>query len=212
MHSDADSPNLPSDRATAVTVVHPPLTPQQRSPLPWWRLAVPLGIQLLIVLGIPTQNALILATGTTVFLQSAPVDPYDLLRGRYVILNYEVGEMERLKTLPGWQSRYEQGGSLYLTLEADPQSSLTPPTWKAVAVSDQYPDVVSSDQVILKGVGDPYGWRVDFGLGAYYIPEAVGDQLEEDMRDYPQATRMEVKVDGGGNAALVSIWVEDRTY
>ena len=56
------------------------------------------------------------------------------------------------------------------------------------------------------------GWRLDVGLGAYYIPEAIGDTLEDDIWDNPEGTRAEVKVDKRGKTALISLWVEDRNY
>ena len=41
-----------------------------------------------------SQHALILRHGQEVLLKSLPVDPRDLLRGEYVILNYDISTIE----------------------------------------------------------------------------------------------------------------------
>ena len=45
-----------------------------------------LGVQLLLLASVPAKAIYTLNSGTTVFLQTAPVDPVDLLRGYYQTL------------------------------------------------------------------------------------------------------------------------------
>ncbi len=151
-----------------------------------------------------------LATGTTVFLQTAPVDPYDLLRGRYVTLGYEIANRTLLEELPGSQGEILRGPEFYIHLEPSTDSTQANPTWRAVAISADYPRDLPSGQVAIRG--QARSWRVDVGLGQYFIPDQIGDELEADMTRHPADTRVEAKVDGQGNAALVRLWIQDRPY
>jgi uncharacterized membrane-anchored protein len=175
----------------------------------WWRCLLPLAAQALIVISIPAQNAYTLATGTTVYLQTAPVDPYDVLRGRYVTLGYVITRFRQLDSLPGWSADFRQlGTELYLVIEPSEAGERSP--WQAVAIHDHYPQELQPQQQVIKG-----HWRngsLQIGLSEYYIPEAIGDALESDMRQQGGRALAEVKVDGRGHAALVQLWVEDRVY
>ena len=180
---------------------------------PHWRFWFPLAAQLLIVLAIPLPRAITLATGDTVYLSTMPVDPYDLLRGRYVTLRYQIqnpsvlGDLPRRSAKPAFD--WEE---IFITL-APPEDDLDPTApWQPVEVNYRYPQEVEPQQVVIRGEQGRRGRWIDLGLGEYYIPEEIGDALEDDIRDHPRETRAEVKVDRWGNAALVSVWVQDREY
>ncbi|MFS8838863.1 GDYXXLXY domain-containing protein [Synechococcus sp. R6-5] len=180
----------------------------QKGSLPKWRFWLPLLLQLGIVLLIPARQALTLAVGTTIYLQTAPVDPYDLLRGRYVALGYVVGRRSTLEQLPGWSPELETPGILYLRL-APPAGEPTQP-WQAIGVSREMPKDLQPEEKVLRGWFD--GQQLKLGIEEFFIPEAIGDALEEDIRRYPEATRAEVKVDPWGKAALVGLWVGEHRY
>lgn len=178
--------------------------------IPLWRFLIPLVVQVAIVLSIPAQKVLTIANGTTVYLKTAPVDPYDVLRGRYVTLNYDIAQRSRLESLSGWSDDLtRRDNDLYVVLEP-PGNDQSREPWNPVSVSDSYPDILADDQQVIRG--NWRGWRLDLGLGAYYIPEDIGDALEDDIWNNPDGTRVEVKVDQQGKTALMSLWVEDRNY
>ncbi len=193
------------------------LTPQTnlRSPsksFPHWRFWFPLIAQVLIVLAVPLPRAITLATGDTVYLSTVPVDPYDLLRGRYVTLRYQIQNSAVLSDLPrGSAKPAADWEEIFITLTPPEDSDPTAP-WQPVEVNYRYPQEVDPQHVVIRGERGQGGRRIDLGLGEYYIPEEIGDALEDDIRDHPEDTRAEVKVDRWGNAALVSVWVEDREY
>ncbi len=176
-----------------------------------WRFWIPLVIQVTIVLMVPIPKALTRVTGQTVYLQTVPVDPYDVLRGRYVTLNYQISRPPALRDLPGWTDELKTQPEFYLILESPPSGADPTEPWDPVAIRTEYPDRLETDQWVIRGrLID--GWNVDYGLSEYYIPEMIGDDLESDIRLYPEETRAEVKVDSTGYAALVHLWVEDRRY
>ena len=178
--------------------------------LPLWRFLLPLAVQVAIVLSIPAQKVMTITNGTTVYLQTAPVDPYDVLRGRYVTLNYEIAQRSHLESVLGWSEDLNRhNGDLYVVV-APPNSGQARDPWEATLVSPVYPTELQPGEQVIKGRWR--GWRLDLGLGAYYIPEDIGDALEDDIWDNPEGTRAEVKVDKRGKTALIGLWVEDRNY
>ena len=197
-----------------------------RIPLNPWSLAFTLAIlaQLGIVLAIPIPKAITIATGTTIYLDTRPVDPYDLLRGRYVTLDYSVESPDVLQVLPGYlapEELEETYGSLpervYLVMQAgesqaDEDQAIV--AWQPIRVAYSRPEDLEPGQQLLAGQLE-YGWQglgVDTGLGSYFIPETMGDALEDDIRQHQEATIAEIKVDSRGNSALIGVWVEDRQY
>lgn len=75
-----------------------------RQKLPIGRMALPLLFQSLLICSIPFQSVYALLTGTTVVLKTQPVDPYDILRGYYQTLSYDISSFETVSKLSGWKS------------------------------------------------------------------------------------------------------------
>ncbi|MDJ0616501.1 MAG: GDYXXLXY domain-containing protein [Calothrix sp. MO_192.B10] len=200
-------------------------------PLAIWRFVLPLLIQTGMILAIPAQAVYTHITGKTAILQTIPVDPYDLLRGYYVTLNYDISRLDNLKKLPGWEELVKQypsvknqypnlpqGTKLYVTLQGEkPTGDGIPPAWKPVQISLKRPSSLGENQVVLSGKSK-YS-SISYGLETYYIPE---DQRVEINKDISQAQRVkpgqkqpivvEVKVDTQGHAVPISMWVRDRKY
>jgi uncharacterized membrane-anchored protein len=196
--------------------------PASSSRLPAWRLWLPLLLQTALIAAIPAQAVYTHWSGRTVILQTAPVDPYDLLRGYSQTLGYTISDTNTLKSLPGWNTLPKMPGnpayladnsSLYVTLEAPAASNQgRPKPWKPVAVNRDRPSSLKPNQVVLKGRAN-YN-RIEYGLETYYMPE---DQREEINATITQTQRrqpgvVEIKVDAQGNAVPVSLWVGDRNY
>jgi uncharacterized membrane-anchored protein len=77
-----------------------------------------LGVQLLLLSSVPAKAIYTLNSGTTVFLQTAPVDPVDLLRGYYQTLGYEISSLNTLAKLPGGELKRSlpNGQEVFVTL------------------------------------------------------------------------------------------------
>lgn len=181
--------------------------------LPKWRFWLPLLFQSALIVAIPAHSTYTYATGKTVVLQTIPVDPYDLLRGYSQTLSYQISDAQTLKQLPG--GNQINSGSFYIVLEAPATSNARPPAlWKSVRISRDRPTNLSTNQVALKGNWN--SWRATYGLETYYMPEDQREQINQAIRQTqsqsPQAFVVEAKVDAGGNAVPVSLWVRDRNY
>lgn len=208
---------LPLDQPDA-TSPKPKLASEASARLPGWRLWVPLLMQTALIVAIPARDAYTYVTGKTVVLQTAPVDPYELMRGYSQSLGYEISELDRLRQLPGaqWLNELSQG-TVYVVLEA-PAATLTrpPQPWKPVRLSPSQPKDLSANQVALKGTLN--GRQIQYGLETYYMPEDQRQKINADIQKIQQQQRqqqsfvVETKVDGGGNAVPISLWLHDRNY
>ena len=58
-----------------------------------------------------------LASGTLVLLETRPVDPRDLLRGDYVILNYKISDVPLALFSPAQTNGLPPGQTVYVALE-----------------------------------------------------------------------------------------------
>lgn len=195
----------------------PQLPPLPRR-LPSWRLWLPLLFQTALILSVPAQDAYTYAVGRQITLQTAPVDPYDLLRGHYQTLAYEISRPDQLKQLPGgeWFDQHQyQAGKFYLVLEAPAANVATSPPkpWKPIQVSATRPSDLAANQATIEGKTNRYG-QITYGLETYYMPEAQRNQLNEHISQTQrqQAFVVHVKVDSNGNAVPLSLWVSDRNY
>ncbi|EAW35429.1 GDYXXLXY domain-containing protein [Lyngbya sp. PCC 8106] len=195
----------------------------QKKRLPSWRLLLPLCFQLAIIGLVPAQAVYTHITGKTVVLQTAPVDPYDFLRGYYQVLNYDISTLENLKTLPGWeefsnnQDYLPSGTTIYVILEQptlQPTESPRPQAWEPIKISSTLPKDLPNNQIALKGESN--GWRIEYGLETYYMPEdqrvQVNQNITDAQRNEPQSFVVEVKVNAQGKAVPVSLWVRNQNY
>jgi len=128
------------------------------------------------------SRAQILREGTEIVLKSEPVDPRDLLRGRYVVLNYPARQItgDVLAGLTAEAGTREPGRDVpvYVTFEPGPDGHHAP-----VAASLTKPD----DGTFLRGIA-PYldgatrTLFVDYGIGRFYTNEHRAPELEARMR------------------------------
>lgn len=200
--------------------------PPTKRPLAW-RFWAAMLVQSALIVAVPFQSMRTYANGQSVTLQTAPVDPYDLIRGYSQTLSFEISDTENLRQLPGGREVFSRNGeyeftdtSLYVTLKAPTETAISsedsgmPTAWRPIAISLERPQSLPQDQVALKGRYD--GWRVQYGLETYYMPEAqrndINQHISDVQRSDDQAFVVNVKVDGRGNSVPVSLWVEGDRY
>ncbi|MFE4107089.1 GDYXXLXY domain-containing protein [Almyronema epifaneia] len=200
-----------------------------------WRFWLPLVLQLGLILLIPAQASWTRAFGTSVILQTAPVDPYDLFRGYYVTLNYNISQQQTLSTLDGWENwiaeqatptdlsgPLPQQVTFYLTLQAPAETNTQPPQpWQPIAISGDRPTQLRANQVVLKGIATPppsagprSRWL--YGLERYYIPEDqrqdINDRIQTAQAEQPEQFLVEVSVNRQGEAVPTQIWIQGQAY
>ncbi len=195
--------------------------PDVAKPISTWRFVVPLMIQIWLILMAPLPAIYTQLTGKTAFLQSVAADPYDLLRGYSINLNYNISRINTLQRLPGWEELIRQyrglpeGTNLYVILQGQQSTNqVIPKAWKPVRVSGDRPSSLGDNQVALKGRYQ--NGSIIYGLESYNIPEEERQQINKDLfraqeinQGKPQPVVMEVKVDRQGKAVPVSMWMGD---
>ena len=197
--------------------------------IPIWRFVLPLTLQLALILSVPAQAIYTHITGRTVILQTAPVDPYDFLRGYYQVLSYDISRKDNLSKLPGWHQfeletsrRFysDNQTNIYVILAAPEkiENSGIPKVWQPVAVSAKMPENLPDNQIAIQGKFD--GWRVKYGLETYFMPEDRRENINQDISEVQRSVNseeeipfvVEVKVNSQGKAVPVSLWVREQNY
>lgn len=145
-------------------------------------------------------RATILRDGREVLLKVEPVDPRDFLRGDYVRLGYEIGQIPAniLAKAPEAGRDYE-GSPVWVRLEKGADNY-----WRPVAANlvEPLPTPVGPEQVDIKGTVPRY-WdsaqaqvSVDYGIGRYYVPEGEGLAIEQGIGVRPFGIVAAVSADG----------------
>jgi uncharacterized membrane-anchored protein len=166
--------------------------------LAWFIVAV--AAQLLILAAVPAQKIRTRVTGKTILLKTAPVDPYSIMSGYYVVLSYEISN----PAVSSEWKKWSQGSDVWVILKSD-SSGIS----SAVSVHDKRPPIPDGCVVIK---GKTTGWRIEYGIESYFIPEDARDKVERDFRSHSREAKTEVKVDSSGNAALIKLIIQDRVY
>ncbi len=139
----------------------------------WGLLAL---IQLALI-AIPIADRLyVQVTGEEVTLALAPVDPRDLLRGDYVILNLSLHTLPR--DLPGAGADIVEGETVYVRLQAD-DDGIARPAEVARERSALNGTVIEAavervEETIL---------RINTGMDAFFVQEGDGKEVERIMGD-----------------------------
>lgn len=231
-HSQPLRDRHPDSPAIAPTELSP-IETQRRLTHSRWGFWVPLAIQTLLIALAPAQALYTRAVGTPVVLQTIPVDPYDLFRGYYVTLNYNISNMAELGSIPGSEeaiaeiqqafqdqtSTFDQAVDLYVVLEAPANATNNPPTpWAPVAVHRDRPTNLPDNQVAVHGVYRHGG--ITYDLERYYMPEAQRDDINDRIATVQQQTNadeavpfvVEARVGAQGHAVATGFWLEDTFF
>lgn len=140
-------------------------------------------LQSAILLYTVVSRAAVLRDGQEVLLETAPVDPRDLLRGDYVVLNYRIATLQASSIGGAWPEDRERH-AVHVRLRAGSGGY-----WEVVESSFS-PLQAQEGSVVLTGItGRLPGAReqasvfVRYGVERYYVPEGEGKALEEARND-----------------------------
>ncbi|MTI44467.1 putative membrane-anchored protein [Roseibium hamelinense] len=135
--------------------------------LRWGLLAV---IQLALI-GVPLADRLeVQFSGQEVTLDLVPIDPRDLLRGDYVIINLSI------TTLPKDLANTETlspGDAVFVQLKADDDGVYSAQSMSRSPAGEGTPEIEGK---VTGTSGDAY--RIDYGIDAFFLPEGTGKQIE----------------------------------
>lgn len=142
-------------------------------------------IALIVLVAIISSLALYLSwpllTGKIVILATRPVDPFDLFRGQYIVINYEIGS---IRSVDG----AGEGNSVYVMLKEDENK-----IWRYQSASLSQPD----NGIFIKGTirsinGD--NMIVEYGIEQFFF---------ERHAEFPQQDlTVEAKISSSGQARI----------
>ncbi|HMO64940.1 MAG TPA: GDYXXLXY domain-containing protein [Verrucomicrobiota bacterium] len=159
-----------------------------------------LALQVAWIVGTSAVQEVRLRHAPTILLETVPVDPRDLLRGDYVILNYAISMLSpdlfqwpRREPSPAGQAVYvllERRGEYFEAVRAD-FDALTP----------------AEGQVMLRGILQS-NWAgsgdVVYGIERYYVPEGQGNPVGK--------LTVEVAVPKSGQAIIKEVFLDGRPF
>ncbi len=172
----------------------------------------------LLLLVLALQSAWVVATvalqeyklhrGDVVLLETMPVDPRDLLRGDYVILNYKISTLPKGLFLDGTTNQPPDGTPVFVRLEKRGQ-------FHEAAQASLTPMEAEKDRPVLRGkVATSWFWRgfdgtnatihLEYGLERYYVREGTGNPTGK--------LTVAAAVPTSGNAVIKHVFIDGKPY
>lgn len=161
-----------------------------------YKIGIIVILQVLFLFGMIGVRNYTLSTGTPVLLKVAPVDPWDVFRGEYVRLEYDI---TRIKG-EGLELGNDRQQDVYVVLEKGEKY------WHAAGIYMDKP-VLTSGQIFVKGEIDYYDklkdeYHVSYGIESYYVEEGTGMVLQR-----ARVFDAQVRIDRFGSAVIERIIV-----
>jgi uncharacterized membrane-anchored protein len=152
------------------------------------RLLIFLSVFLFILIVFILYAAWPIITGKTVILATMPIDPFDIFRGQYLAINYEIS---RIPVIEGINA----GDTIYVALKKDENH-----TYRYAVASLKNNFKLNFEPVIIKGqVKSIWGgnMNIEYGIEQYFF--------ERNAWVSNRITNVEVKVDESGNARIIRL-------
>ena len=166
--------------------------------------ATVLGLQSAWILGTTYVQEHALASHDVICLETQLVDPRDLIRGDYLILNYKISDLNRTLFSPALSTNPTPGQVVYVALQSNGQFYLP-------VQASLEPIPPSVGRVILKGKvqswwGDPERQpiHVAYGLEQYFVREGTG-------APHGKLT-VNVAVPASGQATIKEVLLDGKPY
>jgi uncharacterized membrane-anchored protein len=168
-------------------------------------LILVLALQSAWLLGTVIVQEHALATGKTILLETERVDPRDLLRGDYLILNYKISNVPMNLFSTPVTKDLPDGTKIYV--------ALAPATNRFYAVvkasTNQF--TPAADEFLLKGKYAGGRWNsptnfvhVEYGIERFYVAEGTGNP-------HGKLTAQAV-VTASGHASVKEVFVDGKPY
>ena len=168
-----------------------------------FRIFIAVALQTIALGWMIIDRQMMLDSSQVVTLRVVPIDPRDLFRGDYVVLNYDISRLDVSK-LAGTHV-VAPGTTVYVRLRQSQG------TWTAEALSlahEAASDTAISLRAQILSVDAPGAEGSQFvtlayGIESYFVPEGTGLAIEEAARK--GTISIEAAVDAKGRAAIKSI-------
>ncbi len=160
------------------------------------KIFIIIGIFWLIIIGgFIGFKEFTLQTGNEILLKTKPIDPRDLFRGDYVILNYDISTVST-NDFDIKSSDFEEEDNIYISLNIDDE--------KVGTIKNIHKKKPNDEMFFIKGtVKKIYNTSlsVEYGIESYFVPEGEGKVIEKELGEI----YTKVAIDNFGNAVIKSL-------
>jgi uncharacterized membrane-anchored protein len=165
-----------------------------------------LALQSAWLLGTVAVQEHALATGKVILLETERVDPRDLLRGDYLILNYKISNVPTNLFSPPVSRDLPYNTKIYVAL-----APATNQFYVLVKASTNQL-TPAADELVLQGKkSSEWGWgqstntvHVEFGLERFYVAEGTGNPVGK--------LTAQVVVPASGRGRVKQVFVDGKPY
>jgi uncharacterized membrane-anchored protein len=168
-------------------------------------LILVLALQSAWLLGTAAVQEHALATGRVILLETARIDPRDLLRGDYLILNYKISDVPTNLFSPPAMKDLPYDTKIYV--------ALAPATnqFYVVVKASTNEFVPAADEVLLRGKSAGPRWNaannsihIEYGLERFYVAEGTGNPAGK--------LTAQVVVPASGRGRVREVFVDGQPY
>ncbi|MEQ9520711.1 MAG: GDYXXLXY domain-containing protein [Parvibaculum sp.] len=184
------------------------------------RLILGIALAAVVQTAILTQMVMgqvrLLNSPTEAILKTVPVDPRDIFRGDYVILNYEMEQLRNDRV--DIATDVQQDQDIYIVL------NLTLPFATPVKVLASRPETLEPGQAVIRGsaywvdtvqrqptdtgCGDCTSLSLSLPIDSYFVPEGTGTEIEQYRNE--RALGVIVALNEDGDAAIKGLMMDGK--
>ncbi len=147
-------------------------------------LGIIFGIMLLFIIYLSWP----LMVGKSMILATRPVDPFDLFRGQYIVINYEISNIPILQGI-------KEGDAVFVVLKKDKEG-----VWRYESASFNMPERGDFIKGTVKHISGN-NLNIEYGIEQYFF--------ERNAQFSQRNLQVEIKVDNSGYARIVQL-MQDR--
>ena len=156
---------------------------------------------LIIIIGFVAIKEFTLQTGEEVLLKTRPIDPRDLFRGDYVILNYEISTID-ISSLQKDVTDFKQNDKVYIPLNKIENYGVV----SGVFINKP------EEGLFIKGTiknAQESRLTLEYGIESYFVPEGKGREIE---RQTGRNLDVKVSIDKLGNAVIKELLIDGIVF
>jgi uncharacterized membrane-anchored protein len=164
-----------------------------------------LALQSAWLLGTIVVQEHVLATGKVILLETARIDPRDLLRGDYLILNYKISDVPTNLFSPPVTKDLSYGTKIVVALAPGTNQ------FYEVTRASTNEFAAAANEILLKGKSSWQRWNaptnsihVEYGLERFYIAEGTGNPTGK--------LTAQVVVPASGRGRVKEVFVDGKPY
>ncbi len=136
-------------------------------------------LQLLFLSGMVFFHAANIKTATTVLLETQPIDPFSVFRGRYVALDYKISSLPAEAFKDCKPDKLKSGDYIYVVLEQKEKF------WETKAVYKNKP--LDKNLIFLRGkIYSAYSPQISvkYGIESFFLSEKSAEEIEKKRSEF----------------------------